>query len=1297
VGKTANIALGALEFAAGAVLTFTGNSEFGVPLLAAGATSLAAAFVPAPTAPDVTAQASGNRHTFRAAVTTQKVIYGEVRVSGPLYELGTTNLATPNITAGTGMFGTALVAANAAAATPNAYLHVIVPLAGHQLESIGNVLINGQLVDGVGADPKWSAVVRVNRHLGGATQVADPDLMAELVDANGNKIWDATHIGAEIAYVYIRLKYDKTLFPNGLQDIQCDVLGKLVFDPRTSTTAYSNNWALCVRDYLTSPLGLSMSATDIDDTYIIGAANISDELVATTGGTTQARYTVNGMVDTGNKPTDNIKALLTAGAGYIVPLVEGKLQLIPGAYATPTISLTENDLRGDAVYKEHANRKDLFNTVTGVYAGPETDWQLLSYPQVGLQSAVTADGEEIRKDIALPYCTDNERCQRIAYLVLQQHRAGGYLTLQCKSTALEVTTMDVVSVTLPSLNLVNTSFRVTSWKLNKDLTVDLVLQKDSAALYSWSTTLATPFVPAPPVTPAVPAAVGATAIPVIVNGLQLTGLGASTEFTGPDASFSWRHTTATDFNGLATPPFGTAAGAFAAWFMGYDITILSGATVIFTDFTTANTYVFPFAVNSAIAAGPYRAFTIEVRIKGTGGQLTAPATLSVNNPAPAVPTGLSLTASFTTGWLSFTPPTDLDYAGTVVYMSTTPGFVPSAVNQFADVTATNVVSLTGLLSGAQYFVRVESYDMFGKVGLNISTELSVTTATITAANTDKTPPSVPVVDPLTSIIDTTTMIPTTVIAVSWAASTDNGLLSGYEVQWFDNINTAPVIAFTSSLQHVIAPAVAGRTYTVQVRAVDWASNKSAFSVAQTIIAAGNTVAPMLPTGLTAVAGLDKITYTWTNPADPSFMQANLYITTVAGVTAIPANLHYSGMGNSYVLQVVAGTTYYAAVSSVSSSGVESALSVEVGPTTGVIMTAANTPNYIANQAIGNAQIQAIDAGKITTGVLNAALIGAGTITSDKLFATTLSAISANLGTVTAGTLIGAFLSTAWYGARVSLDSFNGLIAYNVANVPTAQIRTDGSGFIGNAGGLSWDAAGNVTVPGSLVAGTLIGNVIKTGNTGFRVEIGPVQSGATVYLLRYHNGAGVTPFSFDDAGNAVFSGTLSAATGTFSGTLNAAGGTFTGSISAGQITSGTITASLTSTGSLDLTGAGKKFLVRGRDLVETARIVPAGSGNLTQGRSANYYAYGPSRLLIIAKVTVGTTGGNGGVTLYVNGTARDFVAFQNATGSALATTIVATATHTTTAAGNVLLEARAIVGGAYFLYNNISFTVTETKL
>ncbi|MBK0072156.1 hypothetical protein IAE45_18675, partial [Enterococcus sp. S53] len=75
-------------------------------------------------------------------------------------------------------------------------------------------------------------------------------------------------------------------------------------------------------------------------------------------------------------------------------------------------------------------------------------------------------------------------------------------------------------------------------------------------------------------------------------------------------------------------------------------------------------------------------------------------------------------------------------------------------------------------------------------------------------------------------------------------------------------------------------------------------------------------------------------------------------------------------------------------------------------TEGKIGNLAVTTAKIADLAVNNAKIASLDAAKINTGYLAAARIAASSITTDKLNVATLSAITADLGNVTAGTING---------------------------------------------------------------------------------------------------------------------------------------------------------------------------------------------------------------------------------------------------------------------------------------------------
>ena len=116
----------------------------------------------------------------------------------------------------------------------------------------------------------------------------------------------------------------------------------------------------------------------------------------------------------------------------------------------------------------------------------------------------------------------------------------------------------------------------------------------------------------------------------------------------------------------------------------------------------------------------------------------------------------------------------------------------------------------------------------------------------------------------------------------------------------------------------------------------------------------------------------------------------------------------------------------------------------------------------------------------------------------------------------AGTLTGATVQTSATGGRVQLTSAGGIEIYNSGNTRTMHFRTDGGATIGIApNNISIAENGVVSIPSTIIAGEIITNSLKTAQTGWRVEIGPLP-GATD-LMRIWNGTTTTSFSVNSTG------------------------------------------------------------------------------------------------------------------------------------------------------------------------------------
>src|SRR5690606_39257394 len=116
----------------------------------------------------------------------------------------------------------------------------------------------------------------VEKYTGGADQQASSLLVGAGLG------WTTEHRGRGIAYLMLRLVNSSDIWPSGLPGISAVVKGKKVYDPRTGQTAWSDNWALCLADYLTNAkFGVRETyASRIDEDFLIAATNTSDEIAA---------------------------------------------------------------------------------------------------------------------------------------------------------------------------------------------------------------------------------------------------------------------------------------------------------------------------------------------------------------------------------------------------------------------------------------------------------------------------------------------------------------------------------------------------------------------------------------------------------------------------------------------------------------------------------------------------------------------------------------------------------------------------------------------------------------------------------------------------------------------------------------------------------------------------------------------------------------------------------------------------------------------------------------------------------
>jgi len=366
----------------------------------------------------------------------------------------------------------------------NKYLHRIVAFAGHEVESFDEIYIDDEVatvdVDGNVTSPtRYNGKVRINLHLGSPDQEADSDLVAESFK------WTAQHRLRGVAYMYIRMAFNADVFPNGIPTFTATVKGKKVYDPRTDTTAWSDNPALCIRDYLTNTTyGLGELEASIDDTYVIAAANVCDQ-TNTIASTT--RYTMNGGFTTSATPYDFLNSTLTSMGGSMW-YGQGKWRMKAAHWTAPVMDLNEDDLRSSISVSTRHSRRDNFNVIKGTFRGEESNWQTTDYPEVASATYLAADNnQESVADVDLNFTDNSIEARRLGLISLERNRQQLTVNASFGLRALELQVGDNIRLTNSRFGWANKEFEVTQWTFGLvdefDLQVSMVLRETAESVF----------------------------------------------------------------------------------------------------------------------------------------------------------------------------------------------------------------------------------------------------------------------------------------------------------------------------------------------------------------------------------------------------------------------------------------------------------------------------------------------------------------------------------------------------------------------------------------------------------------------------------------------------------------------------------------------------------------------------------------------------------------------------------------------------------------------------------------------
>ena len=321
---------------------------------------------------------------------------------------------------------------------------------------------------------------------------------------SGVSDWSGNRKVQDVAYAYLKLKFDSAVWTNGFPNISFEVVGKKCYNPfldstqtgtwRTgnyptnthrinneNTWEHTQNPVVCLIDYMTNTkYGLGIPFEDID--HVSGKASISrcdltdSNYFSTSQNNLNRLYLCNGIIDTKQSHKNNIANILTSMNGKLV-YAAGKFHIYAYAYTAPTATdvISEDMIIGGIDLVTKQTRRTSYNRVKGQFVSKEDDYIRTDYPEqksssTGYPTGTTAyddaDGEILYLDQNFPFTTSNEHAQYLARLTLLRSRMQATAKFKTNLKGLKFAVGDNIKFSNSVLGYVDKIFEVQSMRIN---------------------------------------------------------------------------------------------------------------------------------------------------------------------------------------------------------------------------------------------------------------------------------------------------------------------------------------------------------------------------------------------------------------------------------------------------------------------------------------------------------------------------------------------------------------------------------------------------------------------------------------------------------------------------------------------------------------------------------------------------------------------------------------------------------------------------------------------------------------
>jgi len=281
------------------------------------------------------------------------------------------------------------------------------------------------------------------------------------------------------AYIYCVFEFNPDVF-SSVPEITVVLDGLKIYNPATEVTEYSDNPALCARDFMTRRScrgGMEITSTRIDDTLVNAAASYC----------TAKGWECNiCMLDNG-AVVDNLAQILSCFRGDVIYSgTNFKMKYTDLNYESSVMDIDEDDIieiNGVSTFK--IVQPDIFGTPNAIrmkFYNEAKLWQIDDYV-LSDSDAITADGDYREKEIYVRGIDNLEDAQKIANYNLERLRYNKTISFVMGSRGMALEPYDIIRVTVAAYGWALKLFRVMETTATQTGEVAIIAVEETAAMY----------------------------------------------------------------------------------------------------------------------------------------------------------------------------------------------------------------------------------------------------------------------------------------------------------------------------------------------------------------------------------------------------------------------------------------------------------------------------------------------------------------------------------------------------------------------------------------------------------------------------------------------------------------------------------------------------------------------------------------------------------------------------------------------------------------------------------------------